>query len=71
MVDVGGFDGVDLVLQHGDLRRRLLEGVLVGFFALHCCSRSCFDRCDETLATGSPLNRLVIQQIFLSSLQLF
>jgi hypothetical protein len=33
LVDVGGFDGVDLVLQHGDLRGGLFEGVLVCLFA--------------------------------------
>lgn len=29
LVDVGGFDGVDLLLEHGDLAVGLFEGVLV------------------------------------------
>ena len=42
LVDVGGLDGVDLVLEHRYLGRCLFEGVLVGFFAFHRCSGSCF-----------------------------
>ncbi len=34
LVDVGGFDGVDLLLEHGDLAVGLFEGVLVLLFAL-------------------------------------
>ena len=41
LVDVRGFDGVDLVLEHGYLRGGLLEGVLVGLFALEGCARRC------------------------------
>lgn len=33
LVDVGGFDRVDLVFEHGDLGGGLFEGVFVGFLA--------------------------------------
>ena len=41
LVDVGGFDRVDLVLEHGDLARCLLKGVLVRLLSFQCCSGSC------------------------------
>ena len=36
LVDVCGFDGVDLLLEHGDLAVGLFEGVLVLLLALEC-----------------------------------
>ena len=41
LVDVRGFDRIDLVLEHGDLGGGLFKGVLVSLFALQCCPGSC------------------------------
>ena len=41
LVDVGRLDRVDLVLEHGDLVRRLLEGVLVRLLSFQSGSGGC------------------------------
>ena len=41
LVDVGGLDGVDLLLDLGDLRRCLFEAALVDFLAAEGCFRGC------------------------------
>lgn len=44
LVDVGGFDRVNLVFEHGDLGGGLFEGVFVSFLAFEGRSGSCWDR---------------------------
>ena len=41
LVDVGGFDGVDLLFEHGDLAGGLLEGVLMLLLAFEGVACSC------------------------------
>lgn len=58
LVDVRGFDGVDLLLEHRDLAVCLLEGMLVLFFALECV----FGHCPRSGASArsTPRNTFLI-----------
>ena len=52
LVDVCGFDGVDLLLEHGDLAVGLFEGLLVLLFALE----GVFGRCAASNISLHPLS---------------
>jgi len=52
LVDVGCFDGVDLLLYGRDLRGGLFEGVFVLLLSSECCFGRCRDR--QRLASCSP-----------------
>ena len=45
LVDVCGFDGVDLLLEHGDLAVGLFEGVLVLLLAFEGVAGNCAQGC--------------------------
>ena len=55
LVDICGFDGVDLVFEHGDLGGGLFEGVLVRLFTFECRSGSWEGRKICTLASCSSV----------------
>lgn len=40
LIDIGRFDGVDLVFEHRYLGRGLFEGVFLHFLAFECCPGS-------------------------------
>ena len=54
LVDVCGFDGVDLLLEHGDLPVGLFEGVLVLLLAFEGVAGDCFAKGNILLAQVLP-----------------
>lgn len=54
LVDVCGFDGVDLLLEHGDLPVGLLEGVLVLLLAFEGVAGDCLHKEDTFISMVFP-----------------